>query len=246
MKKIITAFIPLMMFSLVGCNKEEKVTYKEISEEQFEAYYTVEKKMEAINKLDSYVSFSNNYKSEQKNSEGKIYGTKVIVQVDEDYSYHTKRSINETLEEPTDVTTTELVLATSPLTIGSRYYTVVYDNITKDYVSQALVTGDEAFDKYCDNETMLRTIEKSQVENPIAIKLNNTTYYKGSDGTLKVVSANTTETMVYTYFIDSKTLFLKSYTFHEVGSNYELNQESIYKQNITIKHKTPANIGYKE
>lgn len=244
MKKIISAFIPLMMFSLVGCNKSSAVTYKEISEDQFNAYYTDEKKEEAIDKLDSYSTYSVNYKSEQKFNDGKIYGTKEILQVAENYAYDTKRNIDQTIEEPTDKTTTELVLATFPDTSGSYCYGVVYDNLAKEKETQSLLTGEQAFNRYGYYENMLRTIEKAQVENPIATKLSDISYYKGSDGTLKVISQNSTGTMVYTYVIDAKTLFLKYHSLHEEGSNYVLNQESVYKQNIKISHKTPKDIGF--
>ncbi len=244
MKRIISAFIPLMVFSLVGCNKSSAVTYKEISENQFNAYYTDEKKMEAIDKLDSYSTYSFNYKSEQKYNDGKIYGTKEIVQVAENYAYDTKRNIDQTSEEPTDKTTTELVLATFPDTSESYCYGVVYDNLAKEKESQSLLTDEQAFNRYGYYESMLRTIEKAQVENPITVKLSDISYYKGSDGTLKVISQNSTGTMVYTYVIDAKTLFLKYYSLHEEGSNYVLNQESVYKQNITINRKTPKDIGF--
>ena len=245
MKKNIIVFLPLMLFSLEGCSSE--VTYTEITEEQFNAYYTDEKKAKAIEELDSYTTFSIEYTATQKNNDKSIYDYKELTQTDKNYSYCEKHEVRGPEDHLKDTTEYELVIATYPDESGSKRYNVVRDNILTNHVEQTLTEGEPAYDRYSFMENKLRADAKAYINNPVLVRYDALFFYKGSDRTLKVISQQYSAGLIFTYYIDTKTLFLKYYTFKDYGEALStFNAKCIYRQNIKIDHKTANDIGFKD
>ena len=255
MKKFFVLLTALTAFSLTGCNK---VTYTEISEDKFAEYYTEEKVAAAQESFDAIARFHFNFNQVQK-ADGFDFIYNLARYFDEGYYYEYAKEHNFKAKESGDFL--EDAVGHS-LYLGNEnveqcmLYQVVDDTTNgKDSHEQQVFEGQQAVNAYQESLNVGKRIVSRSINNPIYIQeefaSSNLKYFKGSDGTLKVTSTDTTGGLKAYSIVNASSLLLLRCSCSgiidvEENTTYTLKMDYKFSYNQSFARKTPSQIGYKE
>lgn len=233
MRKIVILTLPLLLFSLTGCNKNE-VTYQKIDD--ISVYYSTEKVASQIEAAQGLNTFT--YKIVQ-NAKNFKYVTER--QFDIDYLY-----CSDYMKLGDDVSW-QKQLHLPNFDDYSKAMRYIVDNASSSSTQGQLVN--EVFSEELDAG---RKLVYNQISDPSYIARQyflgdvTGTWYKGSDSTLKLKVVGEDEKSTGSLIFDLETLFIKSVSI--TVPSEELGTCKV-KMNFTypnsLKHKTPEDIGYK-
>lgn len=255
MKKLFVFLTALTAFSLTGCNK---VSYSEISEEQFNEYYTEEKieaAEESFAQIERYYLLCDQYEK----TEGLDFRYILKRYVDNDYYYEYAKEhlvqARETDEYTSDSVGHGLYLGNED-TDECKFYNVVDSTVNgKDKHEQQLETGESARSSYkkavMNYDNMIIRIISDPLYLHKEFTSSNFKYFKGSDGTLKITATDQTGGLKSYTIVNATTLLpikaaCKGTVTNDSGETFSLNADYTFVFSKSFARKTPSQIGYKE
>lgn len=235
MKKLSLVFVlGASAFLLTGCGD----SYKEISEEEFNSYFSAEKVSAAKEKFAEMKCF--NYEVSQTSSE---FDYNLYRYLDTDYYYqHALYEVNGKKDFSHDL----YIVSSNP--DDCKWYAVSSEGENK------VTTGERVANEFADQEIIDRRSITRQIDDPFYIakeyseNVINKQYYAGGKN-LKITfeSSSDGEYELYGHGIfDKKTLLVSYYEIHLKTSEDSGTVKYKYTYSKSFAHKTPDDIGYKE
>ena len=238
MKKLSLLFlIGITSSLLIGCNKPQ-VSYSEIDEDTFNAYYQEDKVTAAKSGFEGVTKFY--FVMNQVTPEMTYNFSRYL---DTNYYYQHADGVFSGNKATDD----ELYIGSSTVSECNLYKVSTSDG-------KAIKTGEEAHNLYTEMDYNERRTVNRCIEDPMFIMkeygFNDSTkkYYKGSDGSLKInATANGTDGYQRNGYVivNSQTLCVSSLKIslkHSTEGNASISHR--YYFGVNFAHKTPHDIGY--